>query len=638
MAEKRDLVFLWINEGDDGIFKDQNVNFGSEYEFKVTREGASLRLSAERNRNFIQGFFSVGDRQINNLTAIVGKNGSGKSALCRIIGSVATDGGSSDEYIAVVRVKPASGEPTYVAYRRFYAEVHLELDPMLSLANDSRVDLGVSYGIYYSPIMDAAIPYGNTRHSSIQDISATKLLQDEFNKTQLQVADHQVNDLPSLIRSMDFAFHMALLSSEGGQRVLSTVSDAVDRISSYTMRFVKPKDNAFVYSRTTHALNEVTGFLSFCFQREYDALVEAMFSSPPKVDDVSEAMAKLFVLEFGNHLLTFYLFHLGNKAVVEQAYDINPLALKSLDFIPRLTEFFRAQTAFDKELLIQALETADSISPRVVTNAMRDTYTLKPADLKRLFQVHDRLLWALHAKSTFAESTHERQEFMSFDYSHALSSGQKAYMDLFSRLFWAKRMLDVKSRRRGDSPESVTVILDEGELGFHPAWQQGYVKALIKGLSKLFANSAGQVSPRLNVVIATHSPITLSDIPREHVVVLQTLQQRTEGSTIDTRTFGANIHDLYRNSFFLADHMLGHFAHDKIQDVLNDLNGDATPPRSRLQEMDSIIDQIGEPVIRKELHRQYELKFPDVANLDERIHVLAIRLAHLRKLRDDEAN
>lgn len=70
------LLYVWIEEYKN--IKKQGFNFGSEFLFKYKNEV----LTIEDNPNYIEGFFG---EHVSNVTAIVGKNGSGKSTVIEFI-------------------------------------------------------------------------------------------------------------------------------------------------------------------------------------------------------------------------------------------------------------------------------------------------------------------------------------------------------------------------------------------------------------------------------------------------------------------------------------------------------------------------------------------------------------------------
>lgn len=74
----------------------------------------------------------------------------------------------------------------------------------------------------------------------------------------------------------------------------------------------------------------------------------------------------------------------------------------------------------------------------------------------------------------------------------------------------------------------------------------------------------------INIIFCTHSPFILSDIPKENTLKLD------NGSImpydIAENTFGANIHDLLAKDFFLKDGFIGEFAKQKIENIIFQLN------------------------------------------------------------------
>jgi hypothetical protein len=101
--------------------------------------------------------------------------------------------------------------------------------------------------------------------------------------------------------------------------------------------------------------------------------------------------------------------------------------------------------------------------------------------------------------------------------------------------------------------ENVNVILEEIELYYHPELQQQFVKFLIDGLNQMNLENVKSI----HVQVVTHSPYVLSDIPRTNVLALK---KDEEQPVTGLRTFGANIHDMLKDSFFLQGGSMGYFA------------------------------------------------------------------------------
>lgn len=183
-----------------------------------------------------------------------------------------------------------------------------------------------------------------------------------------------------------------------------------------------------------------------------------------------------------------------------------------------------------------------------------------------------------------------------------LSSGEKQLLNNFGALIYHLRNLDSVSGKRY---ENVNIILEEMELYFHPEYQRQIVKLLLDKIrSRGFRNLK-----RINIMFVTHSPFILSDIPLCNVLFLKGGKPSME---MQENTFGANIHGLLRNGFFMPSLPIGEFAHEKINMLFQRLNGCKLNPRDREQSewFYSNIMRVGEPYLREQLMRLYNMYYP----------------------------
>lgn len=146
-----------------------------------------------------------------------------------------------------------------------------------------------------------------------------------------------------------------------------------------------------------------------------------------------------------------------------------------------------------------------------------------------------------------------------------LSSGEKQQIYSISSVLY--HLDNLKSAQKDESTKDritykhITIVLEEIELYYHPELQQQFVKYLIDNLDQM--NLEGIEG--IHVLIVTHSPYVLSDIPKSNVLALKKLEAEPEENL---STFGANIHDLLKNSFFLSDGSIGKFAQWEVGHIL----------------------------------------------------------------------
>nr|WP_315154426.1 hypothetical protein [uncultured Flavobacterium sp.] len=156
----------------------------------------------------------------------------------------------------------------------------------------------------------------------------------------------------------------------------------------------------------------------------------------------------------------------------------------------------------------------------------------------------------------------------------------------------------------------VNIIVDEIELYFHPEMQRTFIKELTDKIKVV--NYRGIDS--INILFITHSPFILSDIPKKNVLFLEVDEVTKKAMPSNYKgdnTFGANIHDLLADSFFMKDGYMGEFAKEKIKNVIKILNSDKKTKISEQEKKDLklFINQIGEPILRNTLVEMYYSKF-----------------------------
>lgn len=146
---------------------------------------------------------------------------------------------------------------------------------------------------------------------------------------------------------------------------------------------------------------------------------------------------------------------------------------------------------------------------------------------------------------------------------------------------------------------NVTLILDEIELSFHPDYQRRLVKSLTDMI-----NTQKLKSISINIILVTHSPFVLSDIPRENILYLEDGSPKNNNLMINP--FGANVNDILKQSFFLKDGFMGEFAKREINEIIDKLRPEEDEVcESEMTEIFNVINLVGDEFLRKELLRLY---------------------------------
>ncbi len=136
-----------------------------------------------------------------------------------------------------------------------------------------------------------------------------------------------------------------------------------------------------------------------------------------------------------------------------------------------------------------------------------------------------------------------------------LSSGEKQQAFVVSSILYHLGNIESvfqDNNKNRIAYSNVCIILEEIELYFHPQFQKNLIKYILDGIKQMsFAHIKG-----IQLMIVTHSPFVLSDIPTSNILALEDgMQSKTE-----LQTFGANIYDMLNTSFFLHNSTTGDFA------------------------------------------------------------------------------
>lgn len=197
-----------------------------------------------------------------------------------------------------------------------------------------------------------------------------------------------------------------------------------------------------------------------------------------------------------------------------------------------------------------------------------------------------------------------------------LSSGEQNLLDLFSRLYDA---LVISPQKFANIDSKKLILLDEAEIGFHPDWQRKYINLLIQFLQTMVLVKPGE---DFQVVISTHSPILLSDIPNDCVNYLfKDAQGVAKSLDYKVETFATNVFEQYKNSFFMGDGLVGEYARKKLLEIQKGIeDGQVTA------EMKRVLAMVGDSRVREYLEQQIAQQ-----NIDSEISFYEEKLKKLRE-------
>lgn len=180
-----------------------------------------------------------------------------------------------------------------------------------------------------------------------------------------------------------------------------------------------------------------------------------------------------------------------------------------------------------------------------------------------------------------------------------MSSGERQYLYTFSTyIYHILNLLSIQESYRVRY-RRFNLVFDEVEICFHPEFQRRFINELIGYIQRMYMN----VYATYNIIIATHSPFILTDIPQSNILYLE--DGRIPDSSKFKNPFAANICDVLYQSFFLKEGFVGEFARNKVNEMLRWLeSGKMT--QKRKEQFDFMCSLIGDPFVKMQIMQLYK--------------------------------
>lgn len=687
-----ELIYIWIKDYRN-IYK-QGFNLSSKWRVEFDEDEKSISINP--NPIHIKGFFPNG---ITNVIAIVGENGAGKSNLLTFIGDWVGVHKCKEECFYIIR----EDQRLHILYHSSFgfddtkincqdSELQVELNPFrLEPKNKEEVGGWTSEGnghfwvngkenllkIFYANTLDGKNDISSSLNLLFDISSNYRLLnpevpegakQNDYSQYDLY-QNKDIESVFSFLASSEFASikKEGDTNKEGEESIFSFNIDA----PKVTLELVNPAPlfTSLTYEVKNYISNNTRktewGLKQFedHFNNKASALDE-LFQVSSKINNKEDV--ERFLLK---ELLLNFLFNLGKRYATLNSSDSNGEIPHNLKYKLNLENFNSA-----KEYLLElwslheedrsAKDLVELISEILIDKEKNQTLfidfdyktdesgnTIKPKiNLSEKEYKAFRSSYHANFLSIFKHKGSESRyaildrpvSFSMYSWSY-FSTGELAMAQLFSRIFEAK---NIDSTTHGHLPswekiDSILLLLDEAELGFHPQWQKQFLDKLLRASPSIYTEK------HIQIILTSHSPFILSDLTDDHVVFVRKGTEKEEKGDISLkgkcikeppieRTFAANIHGLFTHSFFLNDEFIGESARKKLRKMISYLGGNSSSneniddPLISASGIKLLIEKVGEPIIREKLWELYRKKYK-VDLIDERIKELRGEIERLEQ-------
>lgn len=604
------IEYIWIKEDDKGLIKGLDFNLSSTHRYSF--DSKKSLLSRAENNNDYTGFFG---KAVNQVTGIVGENGTGKTTLIRYILSLAKG----------TALKKANGIVVFAH----------DGGLLVHNPNGYTIDLGESC-IEIADLKKTVDKLTFVFHSSHFDPFT---FSDDFTKDELagqvnlstyHLLAHDIQSRAN-IDAKNKEAHFSLVVDHHRRMELNRQVSLIRNYGRSDLLFNFPKYIVF----------EISDLDEFQLGKEFKTLKEQF----------NEVQTSLNELSSSKNIFLFRTFRAGifNLANHLSGFALNiPSAVPPNQYLEVLLRPVLMKTEFSIEE-VEALASDTAKSPDAFVNYVGR----KLEDIVRVLLVFERLITIKNiGKSSLSfyrnlvdtkkadldslidlvQDENQITTYIDFRFSHdslkstSFSSGEYTLLSLFSRLYWAKRL------GKDKIGTSVVLLLDEAELGLHPQWQLRFFQVLLDFINTQFRGK------KIQIILTSHSPFMITDLPKEVVIFLKRKDGKTVIDDIKSKeTFGANIHRLFQESFFLDEGLIGKFALGKIDELIQDINGLKSISRDEYSKYLKRVNMIGEPFIRTKLSEMVSGKLKSDA-LNEEIRRREEELNQMKSRKENDSD
>jgi hypothetical protein len=634
-----ELLYLWIEKYKN--IKEQGFNFSGEYRFEYKHESGELSVTI--NPNYIRDFFPEG---ISNVSAIIGENGSGKSTVLKFIKETqiaypyddSTPSGRLGKFMMIFSDK------------RILHHKDLKVIPDSSLTGWKLIPFTKKEDIYTDSF--PIVFYSNTFQSERMPLDA-------FNLSNYHLLEYS-NHIKDIAYQAKIITQTQAFREENLKLQVKFVNEILLLKPDFVFPFPIPSQLYFNFSQDNFTYIGLSPF------KENNTDKITILKESVKIKEMNQPQDFLenLYLSFAVAAIINSVSFLPNEDREEEIKEINQI-------------FTTTPNETNVPAYIHHIESRQNQGKRIEINTQRVRESLKYFSISNLEQfITDKKLY-LEQNSMLLpiqNNTELINHFISlgfstsiFDYRWSngisiinLSNGEEAFLIILSRFYnllykkYSKNENgDIKNNDFKDS-DKLMILIDEGDLGFHPEWQKRFIKILIDYFVFIFGDieigSIKSIKKNIQLILTSHSPFIASDLPKEHIIFLrkgESKDEELENNCIVVKegdkkhpnlpqTFGQNIHTLFADSFFMKGTM-GDYAEYKINELVLEIKNLNTNSDKEL--IKKKIELIGEPILRTKIESYFKKVIAEkTPSIDEQIAQAEKELERLKEKKQNDSN
>lgn len=530
--------------------QDVELVFDSRYDYTFNREEMKLTIN-ETSQTLPDDFWGKG---IWSLTGIFGNNGAGKTTAIKFLLETVVSGYNRDEVNGIV-VYETNGKFKIYQNQEFEKKRNLKIVTTEKYSKVTHLEFSDKIETFFFSGHFSSVLFKDKFYSNFGGLYNASIVS-QFNNDVERFANTTDNYF-----NLPICFYVAANKSQHNDRICKIISNEKLRKQFKSFEFPKyviispnrgGQDHLKYHSNAKGKKEQISNFLdpnptSYAFTRQealsrfiYFNLLN-LYADNPSFEQKSQIIIGWYQIEKDKFCSKDFRVLEQYKDFIE-GYNNDEYVYRCLFSIYEFVEFVDTNCKYNEDgiFYLNVIEDSDKV--------------------RNLFKKDASSNFLLTSRLYDMEYRHD------INSSSKLSSGEEAMLNLFSSMYDA---IELKPQKISNIKSPSLLVLDEAEIGFHPEWQRNYIKTLLDFVKALSSVSGHDYQ----IVITSHSPILLSDIPvnccnflkKEKVGDYEFKTKNVRKS--QPQTFATNVFELYRNSFFLEDGLIGTFAVEKLKSL-----------------------------------------------------------------------
>lgn len=571
------LVYFWIEEY--GILKEQGINFNSGFYFEMKKDNSQyiLERKKEKEKKIPGNFFGEG---IENISCIIGENGSGKTTLIRsiinskhglrrhnIVGNylmIFENNGKfyieKDMKNIKIHTNIKTSEDKYIRPKYVYFNTEISKTPINYITNV--LDISLVNDIYKSVVRK------ETNKKEIIEEKITVIGSEILAETERK----------KQFRRIEF---------------LSEKKEIIEKIPY--IEFKKKLQDIHRKKKISMKLKSEINISYEYNEKDYDIFFNKLGKIEENIyGNFINILWKYICLNLSRNNITKELKNfLKEKMKTKENENIFSWIKDNLDIIKE-KEFDELSSKGDTGWYEQSLIKLSDIYgiERLIEsfkNLNKEIEVTNDKEIKITIDMFNKI---------FYKNVNIANKIFDYYLGIGFSNGEEIFLDFFIKLYGIRGTIEANGEL-----ESVILFLEELESFMHPEWQ----RKVVDFLSFLKNNIPWMKNIDVQVILVSHTPFLIGDIPGGNISYFK------EGEIMrnEYETFGGNIYNILKEQF-LMESCFGEFSKEKIKKVVNLLSKDENNNYKKIEienkkeEIEFVIDSIGEDLIRNKLKKMYD--------------------------------